>query len=189
MLNKNEIIANKVIFCKFLRTVDREGIVELIDYLETCSDFFDAPASTSYHNNFDGGLCDHSLNVYEVAQRVADAYNCNDADSIILCALLHDLGKANYYVPNVLKSGNISAQKPTKIDPTLLIKNHALRSLLLIEQFIDLTEDERVSILAHDGLYEYANKDMWNNPTKLMLTIHHSDLFASRFVETSSNNE
>ena len=44
--------------------ITREGADKLLAYLES-SDFFTAPASTRYHGNYEGGLCQHSLNVYD----------------------------------------------------------------------------------------------------------------------------
>ena len=57
--------ANKLRFLSILRDkVHRDGIENLIQWLED-SDFFVAPASTRFHGNYDGGLCEHSLNVYD----------------------------------------------------------------------------------------------------------------------------
>ena len=47
-------------FLKLLRTVKREGIEDLINFLEK-SDFFKAPASTKFHGDYEGGLVEHSL--------------------------------------------------------------------------------------------------------------------------------
>ena len=48
----------------FKENITREGSDKLLDFLENRSDFFTAPASTRYHNAFEGGLLRHSLNVY-----------------------------------------------------------------------------------------------------------------------------
>ena len=45
--------------------VKREGSDKLLDYLINKSDFFTAPASTRFHGAYDGGLAQHSLNVYK----------------------------------------------------------------------------------------------------------------------------
>ena len=45
--------------------IKREGADKLLDYLISKSDFFTAPASTQYHLCREGGLCEHSLNVYK----------------------------------------------------------------------------------------------------------------------------
>ena len=52
-------------YLKLLKTVKREGIEELINFLEK-SDFFIAPASTRFHGDHEGGLVEHSLKVYEI---------------------------------------------------------------------------------------------------------------------------
>ena len=45
--------------------IKREGADKLLAYLTDSSDFFTAPASARFHSSFAGGLCQHSLNVYE----------------------------------------------------------------------------------------------------------------------------
>ena len=47
-------------FLTLLRKVKREGIDDLINFLEK-SDFFIAPASTRFHGNYEGGLAEHSM--------------------------------------------------------------------------------------------------------------------------------
>ena len=48
----------------FREKITRPGADALLDYLENKSDFFTAPASARYHSAYEGGLCEHSLNVY-----------------------------------------------------------------------------------------------------------------------------
>ena len=97
-----EIIAkNKETFCEILRTVKREGadIEKLITKLER-SDFFEAPASTRYHNSVEGGLVDHCLNVYYNLKSLVKNKHLEeiiDEESIVICALLHDMSKMNFY--------------------------------------------------------------------------------------------
>jgi 23S rRNA maturation-related 3'-5' exoribonuclease YhaM len=55
-------------FIELLKQTNREGIEELIQFLEN-SDFFKAPASTRFHGNFEGGLLAHSLKVYEILKK------------------------------------------------------------------------------------------------------------------------
>lgn len=43
--------------------IKRHGADNLLKWLEK-SDFFTAPASTRYHGSFEGGLVEHSVNVY-----------------------------------------------------------------------------------------------------------------------------
>lgn len=89
-------------FLNLLKSIQREGIEKLIAYLEK-TDFFKAPASTRFHGNYEGGLLEHSLNVYhllkeKVAQKPYSEVISASDDTIILITLLHDICKTNYYV-------------------------------------------------------------------------------------------
>ena len=53
-------------FIELLRSTGRQGTEEVVNYLEK-SGFFTAPASTKHHLSFEGGLMEHSMNVYDVA--------------------------------------------------------------------------------------------------------------------------
>lgn len=78
--------------------------------------------------------------------------------SVAVVALLHDLGKCGdhgleRYIPNLLKSGKISASKPYKQNPMLLNVPHAVTSGIIARQFINLTPQEEFAIIAHNGMY------------------------------------
>ena len=86
-------------FLELLKQVKREGIDDLIEFLEK-SDFFKAPASTRFHGNYEGGLLEHSMKVYEILKYKVETNIIKintPQESLILIALLHDLCKANYY--------------------------------------------------------------------------------------------
>lgn len=92
-----------------------------------------------------------------------------------------------YYVPNTLKSGNISGTKPIKINPNLRIKNHAWRSVLQLSKYVDLTEDEKVCIINHDGFYQAENRQAMLDIFELLYIVHNADLYVARFVEPVKN--
>ena len=52
-------------FISLAKTIDRPGLIQLLDYLETETDFYTAPASTAFHGAEEGGLLVHSLAVYD----------------------------------------------------------------------------------------------------------------------------
>ena len=86
-------------FLNILMQVKRERIGELINFLEK-SDFFKAPASTRFHGDYEGGLVEHSLKVYEILKHKVE--NCITEidipeESIIIIGLLHDICKTNFY--------------------------------------------------------------------------------------------
>jgi hypothetical protein len=71
----------------------------VLNYLENESDFFWAPASSRFHSCFPGGLCVHSLNVYDYLVDINEKNNLRlEKESMAICGLLHDLGKVNFYV-------------------------------------------------------------------------------------------
>ena len=51
-------------FESIMDLVERKGKDELMVYIRN-SDFYTAPASTRFHLSIEGGLLQHSLNVYE----------------------------------------------------------------------------------------------------------------------------
>ena len=50
----------------FSEFVHRPGSAKLLEWMET-TDFFTAPASTRFHAAYEGGLLEHSLNVFNRA--------------------------------------------------------------------------------------------------------------------------
>ena len=130
MINEEQIQQNKERFLGLIRSIEREGIQmdRLIAQLEG-SDFFTAPASTVYHNAYRGGLCEHSLNVYDILvklitsiypiEKTVDGIATYEAapsmDSIKIVALLHDFDKINKYERTV-KNQKVYSETGTKYD-------------------------------------------------------------------------
>lgn len=182
----------KSIIEKYIGLVKREGFDELYDYMIDCG-FYDAPASGGFHCSKHGGLAEHTLNVIITAESLARTLFTEKTydkmlESVIISAFLHDLGKLGdydkqYYVDNILKSGNQSDSKPFKRNPDLKEIGHAIRSLCIANRFIDLTEDEEFAIRFHDGLYDRTNYDVQGNETPLYIIIHTADLWSSQIIE------
>jgi len=102
------IEANKREFIDLLKSTGREGVDDLIEYLdEGRNHFFTAPASVNHHLNTDGGLLQHSLNVCHAALKLReltlamrpDLEPRLSRDSVIIASLLHDICKADIYRP------------------------------------------------------------------------------------------
>ena len=141
--------------------ITREGSAELLAYLcsESC-DFFTAPASTRYNGAEVGGLCRHSLNVYECLvdimnrKRMKEVYGIHYSDeSIAIAALLHDLCKINFYRVdsiNVKKNGAWTVVPYYTIEDTLPY-GHGEKSVYIASGFMRLTRDEAFAIRYHMG--------------------------------------
>ena len=178
---------------KYLKSTEREGIDQFIEYVDKELDYFNAPCSGGNHLAKEGGLVEHSLNVLEYADKLASKWLSPEDykkmyPSIVLCALLHDLGKCGdfgkpNYTPNVLKSGELSKSKPYETNKDLLYVDHEIRSVKLCAMFIDLTEEEEHAILYHNGLYGSLKYAIQGKETPLYMIVHFADMWASRVVE------
>lgn len=99
MLSDEQIIKNKETFINLLQSLtDRPGISNLIDFLNS-SDFFMAPASLKLYKNYAGGLCEHALERYHHLKLLVETngWKSIPSDSIVICSLLADLNKINYF--------------------------------------------------------------------------------------------
>lgn len=167
-LTQDNINKNRARFKSILLKVNRPGIDDLLEYLDT-TDFFEAPASTKYHNNIRGGLCDHSLNVYDnLCKLKNDFYSDLNDESIILVALLHDISKANYYelyiqnVKNYSQAGKLKDDcgyydwqqlKKYKVRDDInkdnVYSEHGVCSFIIVNKYIRLLDDEIAAIVNH----------------------------------------
>lgn len=189
---------------ELLLSTERTGIENLINHMEEFG-FFDAPCSGAHHLAVRGGLAEHSLNVCETAFKLQDCFQSEEPkDSIIICALLHDIGKMGQfdkpnYVPNMLKGRATKAnpnpepyqsdKKPFITNPDLLYVDHEVRALSIISKYIDLTEEEQTAILWHNGLYGSFKYQIQGKETPLYMIIHFADMWASRVIEKGEDED
>lgn len=203
---------HKAQIIELLQKVKRPGIDQLINYLETESDFFEAPASTKYHSNFYGGLTYHSLEVYYLLEDKNLRFGLElPEESRIICGLLHDVCKANFYAEetkSVLKgkkevernkkdeNGNWFKAKEMVNDwqeeKVYVVKDqfpmgHGEKSVIQILKFINLTDIEIAMIRWHMGFSEAkdAHRNL-NNAIDLfpcIMALYTADIEASYFKE------
>jgi hypothetical protein len=158
MLSKEEIKQNKEKIIASLKSTKRKGIDDLVDWLNT-SNFFVSPASTMFHGNYEGGLAAHSYAVYEEFDNRVKRYGLNvSEDSAIISGICHDLCKVDAYIPNKLKSGNLSESKPYRLEDTFPV-GHGEKSVILTNRYLPLTEQESVIIRWHMGFDDPAWAD------------------------------
>ncbi len=146
----------------FRRNIKREGSEALLAFLcsDSC-DFFTAPASTRYHGAYEGGLCEHSLNVYDCLvdqlsrSRMKETYGINYSDeSIAIAALLHDLCKINFYrtsFRNVKDETGRWQSVPYYTIEDSLPYGHGEKSVYIVSGYMKLTRDEAFAIRYHMG--------------------------------------
>ena len=139
--------------------ITREGADKLLDFLLNGSDFFTAPASTRYHGAYEGGLVEHSLNVYDclvdMMERLKERYGIEyPEESIAIAGLLHDICKVNFYKTSYRnvkdETGRWQSVPYYTIEDTLPY-GHGEKSAYIVSAYIRLTRDEAFAIRYHMG--------------------------------------
>ncbi len=186
----------------FKERITRPGADQLLEYLEQKSDFFKAPASARYHCAYEGGLCDHSINVYEclkaylARERVTDEYGLAYTDeSIAIVSLLHDVCKVNCYVEgtrNVKGKDGKWTQVKTYYFEDPLPYGHGEKSVYIANGFIRLTREEAMAIRWHMGFSGTEDNRLVGNAFQkypLAFALSVADMEASYFLEHAEDTD
>ena len=182
----------------YKENITRPGSEKLLNYLlSEQSDFFTAPSSTRYHGSYEGGLVEHSVNVYECLKdylsrpRTAELYGMEYSDeTVALVSLLHDVCKMNFYTVDYRNAKN--AQGVWEKVPYYTIEDaipygHGEKSVMMISEFIKLTPEERYAIRWHMGFTEpkelYGTIGQAYKKYPIALLVHEADLEATYFFD------
>ena len=142
---------------ELLKSTNREGMENLIEFLEK-SDFFKAPASTKFHGNHEGGLAEHSYKVYEILKEKVKFAKMEVAEeTVIISAILHDICKTNFYkidYRNAKNSLGVWEKVPYYTIEDTIPYGHGEKSVMMLTEYIKLTNEEKYSIRWHMGFTE-----------------------------------
>ena len=171
----------------FQKNIQRDGADDLLAYLLS-SDFFDAPASTRFHLSQPGGLCLHSIHVYErlrklcqdEALRSGSDFNMPSHETIAIVGLLHDLCKVGVYH---LEPKNQKTYDPQKVAAAQKYQvkhdgmgdfiwetvngykfddpipyGHGEKSVYIISSFMKLSQEEAFAIRSHMGAWQHGEE-------------------------------
>ena len=181
----------------FNQYIKREGAGNLLDWLIN-SDFFTAPASTKFHSAYEGGLCEHSLKVFDRYVRILKMEYGDDfsqyisMESVAIIALLHDVCKVDFYKTeyrNVKVEGQWIQVPYYSVDDKLPY-GHGEKSVYIVGSFIKLSREEAMSINWHGGGFDervrggsYAMAEAYYKFPNAML-FHTADMMATYLDET-----
>lgn len=200
--NKNE-------FVELLYSTGREGMDEVILQLEELG-FFQAPASSKFHLNHEGGLLEHSLNVCKIGLMLRDQMlllkpeleESLNKESVIIASLLHDLCKADIYQKCVRKRKNRLGQwvdyETYELDYSDFPLGHGEKSVIvLLRMGLDLSDDEIMAIRWHMSAWDLpfqspdlkANFDTAKRICPLCSLIQAADGLASNLLESKDPEE
>lgn len=176
--------------------IQRDGADDLLKWLSE-SDFFVAPASTRFHGSHEGGLLEHSLNVYHCLKEIVQQAGLQDTyspETIAISALLHDVCKVNFYKKGFRnakdeESGQWYKKEVYEIDEKFPCGEHADKSIIIIQNFIHLEPEEILAIRAHMGGWDTAVKGGNGfvgkifERSKLAVFLHFADMAATYLME------
>ena len=142
--------------------------------------FFTAPASTKYHGAYEGGLFDHSLATAEALVELTEnlGLTWERLESPYIVGMFHDLCKCDNYVKDFKTDKYI-------YNPDIIIPGHGDKSVIMLSQYMFLTDEEIACIRWHMGAYE-TDPRMWDYYGKAVekypnvLYTHTADMIASR---------
>lgn len=166
MLTKEQIQNNKERFKDLISAIGRlddQQLHTVLTWFEN-SDFYVAPASVKYHGNYEGGLCEHCLNVYDNLKKLYDTFQFqldeDDQDSLVIVALFHDLAKVNFYKKEI-KHHKVSKPDGSSYwedytgygyrDDKFVLGNHEENCAYLASTLLPLRLSEYSAILNHHG--------------------------------------
>lgn len=183
-------------------SIKRGGADKLLEYL-TKSDFFTAPSSTRYHGAYEGGLVQHSVNVYHCLKdylsrpRTKELYGMDySEETIAIVALLHDVCKVNFYTVDFRNKKNdetgVWEKVPYYTINDALPYGHGEKSVYILSGFFygedRLTREEAFAIRYHMGFSGIEDKNTIGRALEmypLALALNVADMEASYYLEGS----
>ncbi len=156
--------------------------------------FFTAPASTKYHGNYEGGLYDHSAAVMNALLELTENNGLlwQRDESPLIVGMFHDLCKIDCYrhpvIGEILDGERVYDPYSWEYNPDTLLKGHGDKSVMLLSEFMALTEEEVMCIRYHMGAF--TEREEWKDYTGAIheypnvLWTHHADMIASHIHGT-----
>lgn len=160
---------------------------DFVDWL-TGEGFFEAPASIHHHGAYSGALFDHSFQVMNVLLSLTERLELKwqREESPYLVGMFHDLCKVDNYKCAAEWGESVSNIEKWEYNNATLLPGHGEKSVILLQQHIQLTDEEMLCIRWHMGAFD--NKENWNSygrsVTKYpnVLYTHTADMVAARIL-------
>ena len=178
--------------------ISRPGSDKLLSYLlSDQSDFFTAPSSTRFHGSYEGGLVEHSLNVYHCLvdylqrPRTKELYRMDfSEETVALVSLLHDVCKMNFYEVSYRNAKNDKTGQWEKV-PYYTINDqlpygHGEKSVYIVSGFMRLTREEAFAIRYHMGFSGIEDRNTIGRAFEmfpLAFALSVADMEASYYLE------
>ena len=164
---------------------------ELLNWLID-NGFFMKPAAIRYHGNYTGGLFDHSFETAKVLVEMTEKFDIpwTNPRSPYIVGMFHDLCKMDDYIDEnvkdtvVMGTGSPISNNPKWThNPDTILKSHGDKSIMMLSQFMTLTEEEILCIRFHMGAYQTDDWDAYDKAIKKyqsVLFTHTADMYSSK---------
>lgn len=179
--------------------ISRIGINELMQYLDE-TDFYVSPASTKYHGAYEGGLVEHSINVYySLIDTLQFFYGPEwekrySKETATIVSLFHDVCKIGRYKTDIRNVKNVETGRwEEKIvyvyDTDYRNMGHGAKSVITIMEHMYLEEVEKEAIFWHMGAFDLGNYNTASalceifNRNTLAYALHSADSDATFITE------
>lgn len=177
-MNKEDRIKQ---YKNFMEPSTSEGFFNPVKELDKLG-FFTQPASTKYHGAYEGGLFDHSFLTAKALVELTEKLDLKweRPESPYIVGMFHDLCKCDNYVKDFETDQYI-------YNPDIIIPGHGDKSVIMLSQYMRLTDEEIACIRWHMGAYE-TNTKLWNYYGKAIekypnvLFTHTADMIASKIL-------
>lgn len=189
--------------------IHREGLEQMLAYLDK-TDFYNAPSSTTFHLNEAGGLCKHSMNVFDTLCRlyehVAKPHLKEEntpfseeipMESLAIAALFHDICKIRTYQPKERWKKDENGRWMSY--PGYEVKDefpfgHGEKSCLMLSWYMRLKPEEMLAIRWHMGMYDMGEngsaqrRSFYAAAEKSLLVclLQSADFLASKLAESTT---
>lgn len=142
--------------------------------------FFTTPASIHHHGLHEGGLFDHSLTVTKELLNLTERLELKwqSERSPYIVGMFHDLCKIDNY------KSNDNCNEAWEYNNASLLTGHGEKSVIMLQQHMQLTEEELLCIRWHMGAFD--DKSNWNSYGRAVtkcpnvLYTHTADMIAAR---------
>ena len=189
-------------FISLLKSTNRKGVNQLLSLLEE-KGFFEAPASTRFHLSKNGGLLQHSINVYDVAMKVRSAMIESDErlkdafpkDSVII-ASLYMMFLRPIYKQCIKRQKNDNGSWVDTLgydtDYSIFPLGHGEKSVIvLLRSGMELTDDEIIANRWHMNAWDLpfqsyeakSNLNVAREHSPLLTLIQTADGLSSALIE------
>ncbi len=209
-MTEQQMAANKQRFMELCNEhIHRDGLDKVLAYLEK-SDFYIAPSSSRFHLNEDGGLCLHSINVFEAACKIYNEMVTPaimdgtspfteevSMESIAIATLFHDLCKIKLYHKADRWKKDENNRWVTY--PGYEVKDdfplgHGEKSCLMLSWYMRLKPEEMLAIRWHMGMFDMGESGSSlrrsfyaaTEKSALVSIVHSADFLVSNLWEKTT---